>query len=300
MSDRKTINYLDPTSSPFLQEPVPSDTSVHCGSPGRSRPPDLTGSGAHNSIKKTPHPNPAHQTAVEKQLLTRELIEAGGIDAMIAREAPAMRLLSDSERAASVRATLAARPWGDAWLFGYGSLIWNPTIHFVERRTARIEGWHRAFCLSALVGRGSTNNPGLVLGLDVGGGCTGVAFRIAEDLLETELALLWRREMLSGAYVPRWLDVLDEQGRCFGSAIAFTIDQTGHHYAGTLGPKEVIRRLATACGALGSAAEYLFRTCEALRAHGIPDQELEGLAARVEAEHGRLGQLPSMVRKCES
>jgi glutathione-specific gamma-glutamylcyclotransferase len=284
MCDQESENGSDTISGLFFQDPDSNDVIVHSGSAGRSQPPELTRPDAHNSVNKTSHPTPVRQARVERHSLTRELIETGGIDAMVAREAPAMRLLSDMERAASVRATLAARPRGDAWLFGYGSLIWNPTIHFAERRTARIEGWHRAFCLSMLAGRGSTNNPGLVLGLDEGGGCTGVAFRIADDMLDTELAVLWRREMLSGAYVPRWLDVLDEQGRRFGSAIAFTIDQTGHHYAGELGLKEVIRRLATASGALGSAAEYLYRTCEALRAHGIPDPELEQLAARVEVE----------------
>jgi ChaC-like protein len=99
----------------------------------------------------------------DQQKLTRELIEAGAIEAMVARDAPAMQLLSEQARAVSLHTTLAG-PSGDAWLFGYGSLIWNPMIHTVERRTARIEGWHRAFCVSTLAGRGSIDNPGLVLG----------------------------------------------------------------------------------------------------------------------------------------
>lgn len=220
---------------------------------------------------------------MDKQELTRALLEAGTIDAMIARDAPAIRLLTKQERAASLQATLSRRPPTDVWLFGYGSLIWNPTIHYVERRTARVEGWHRRFCLSTHAGRGTMENPGLVLGLDNGGTCAGVAFRIADELVEAELALLWRREMLSDAYVPRWLDVLDEHGRRFGSAIAFTINPIGHHYAGQLAMEEVIRRLATASGALGSAADYLFKTCEGLRVEGMPDPDLERLAAGVRA-----------------
>src|SRR6202158_2961703 len=98
----------------------------------------------------------------DQQKLTRELIEAGAIEAMVARDAPAMQLLSEQARAVSLHTTLAGRPSGDAWLFGYGSLIWNPMIHTVERQTARIEGWHRAFCVSTLAGRGSIDNPGLV------------------------------------------------------------------------------------------------------------------------------------------
>ena len=221
-------------------------------------------------------------------VLTRALLEAGGIDALVARAAPGLRLLTEAERAASLRETLAARPPGEAaWLFGYGSLIWNPTIHAVEHRTARIEGWHRAFCLSTQAGRGTVDNPGLVLGLDAGGACTGVAFRLAEDTVESELTLLWRREMLAGSYVPRWIDVLDEAGVRFGSAIAFTINREAEQYAGDLAHEAVIQRLATAAGELGSAADYLFRTCEGLRGHGIPDTELERLAASV-AEVRRL------------
>ena len=219
----------------------------------------------------------------DRHLLTRELIEAGGVDAIVARDAPDLRLLTDAERAASLRAVLDVRPPGDVWLFGYGSLIWNPTIRSVEHRTARIEGWHRAFCLSIRAGRGSMENPGLMLALDAGGDCTGVAFRIAEEVLEAELALLWRREMLAGSYVPRWIDALDHRGARFGSAIAFTIDPAGEQYAGRLAQEIVVQRLATASGALGSAAEYLFRTRDGLRAHGIPDPELERLADSVEA-----------------
>jgi cation transport protein ChaC len=223
------------------------------------------------------------QTAAQSHVLTRELIQNGAFDAMVAGAAHAMRLLTDMERDASLRETLASRPPGDVWLFGYGSLIWNPVFHFVERRTAHIKGWHRSFCLSSMIVRGSCDNPGLVLGLEVGGECMGVAFRIADEILEAELSLLWRREMLSNSYVPRWLDVLQE-GTRFGTAIAFTVDQSAEHYIGELELDEIIRRLSTASGALGSAADYLFRTCEALRSHGIPDPDLERLAARVDVE----------------
>ncbi|WP_231711161.1 gamma-glutamylcyclotransferase [Xanthobacter dioxanivorans] len=220
---------------------------------------------------------------MKMHLLTRELIESGGIDAIVARDAPSLPVLTEAERAASLRATLDARPAGDAWLFAYGSLIWNPTIRSVEHRTARIEGWHRAFCLSTPLGRGTVENPGLTLALDEGGFCDGVALRLAEDALEGELTLLWRREMLSGAYVPRWVDLLDAEGTRFGGAIAFTINRDSRQYAGGLPGEETVRRLATACGAIGSAADYLFATCEGLRDHGIPDPVLEDLAARVAA-----------------
>src|ERR1700712_2962800 len=121
----------------------------------------------------------------DPHVLTRALLEANGIDDLVAKAAPGMVLLTEAERVASLRQTLAARPHGEpVWLFGYGSLIWNPTVHTLERRTGRIEGWHRAFCLYTPAGRGTLDNPGLVLGLDAGGSCNGVAFRMAEDTLE--------------------------------------------------------------------------------------------------------------------
>lgn len=221
--------------------------------------------------------------------LTRELIDAGAIDAMVARDAPAVRTLSAAERRDSLLRTLAAKPRDDIWLFGYGSLIWNPTVRFIERRVARVTGWHRAFCLATQAGRGSVDHPGLVLGLDTGGTCEGVAFRISGELVESELAILWKREMLSAAYVPRWLDLLDTRGDRFGCGIAFTINPTCEYYDGHLEHGHVVYRLATAAGALGSSADYLFRTCEGLQAHGIYDEDLERLrievaAAQVELE----------------
>ena len=215
-------------------------------------------------------------------VITRALLEAGGIDAMVARSAPDMRLLTDAERAESLRQTLAQRPPGEpVWLFGYGSLIWNPAIHYAERRPATIRGWHRAFCLATRAGRGTPDNPGLVLGLDQGGACQGVAFRMEDATVDTELALLWRREMLAGSYIPRWLDLEDDTGARFGSAIAFTVNTAMEQYAGDLSQQAVIDRLATAAGELGTSADYLFRTCAGLRAEGIPDAELDRLAQTV-------------------
>ncbi|MGM4896857.1 gamma-glutamylcyclotransferase [Tardiphaga sp. 839_C3_N1_4] len=220
---------------------------------------------------------------MKKPDLTREMIEAGAVDAIIAKDAPTLRILSQAEREASLLLTLAAKPRESVWLFGYGSLIWNPSVNFVERRVARVTGWHRAFCLATPAGRGSADNPGLVLGLDEGGDCEGVAFRITGAAVDAELAMLWKREMVSGAYVPRWLGLRDREGKEFGCGIAFTIDRGSSQYDGLLSQEQMVRRLATASGALGSSADYLFRTCEGLRSHGIHDPELELLQAEVAA-----------------
>jgi len=123
-------------------------------------------------------------------VITRAMLLDGGLDRMIGPALAGLTLLTDAERNASLAALLSTRPdpvGHGAWVFAYGSLIWNPAMHFVERRFARLHGWHRSFCLSTAAGRGSPELPGLVLGLDRGGACAGAAFRIAEDALETEL-----------------------------------------------------------------------------------------------------------------
>ncbi len=231
----------------------------------------------------------------EADKLSRAFLGGGGLTRALAKEAPALRLLTDHVLAASLRTTLLARPPGDAWLFGYGSLIWNPTVRSVETRVARIDGWRRCFCLSVIAGRGSVARPGLVLGLDAGGSCEGVAFRLAEDDLENELALLWRREMATGAYVPRWVSLLDLAGRRFGAAIAFTIDPGSNQYAGALSPEQIAERIASATGSLGSCADYLFRTRDALDAVGVSDSGLETVARHVAAVLVRQHEDPARI-----
>ncbi len=194
----------------------------------------------------------------------------------------------DAERAASLRETLTTKPRDDVWLFGLR--IADLESDGRLRRAAGGEGARLAslpFCLATPAGRGSVDNPGLVLGLDAGGDCTGIAFRIAGDVAETELATLWKREMLAASYIPRWLDLHDEQENRFGCGLAFTIDPGGQNYAGNLTQEQIVARLATACGALGSSADYLFETCKGLREYAISDLELEALEVEVTAHFVR-------------
>lgn len=218
-------------------------------------------------------------------VLTRQLLEKGSIDALVAIDSPGLKLLTEADRIASLRETLAIRPQVDVWVFGYGSLIWNSALNSVERRIARIDGWHRSFCLSITALRATADRPGLMLALDRGGSCHGAAYRLAEDDVERELRLLWRREMVCGAYVPRWVELKNLNGESFGWAIAFTIDAGDPQYAGDLDENAVVHRLATASGGLGSSADYLFRTYDSLHANGIRDTKLERLASLVKASH---------------
>lgn len=213
------------------------------------------------------------------------MLLGGALADMIARANPNVRVLTDAERRASLHAALAERPeHGDGvWLFAYGSLIWNPTLRVTAQRPALARGWHRAFCLATRAGRGTPENPGLLLGLRLGGSCCGAVLRVPEDGLEHELDLLWRREMVTGSYTPRWLTVEDMDGAPRGRALAFTIEDTSHGYAGDLTEDAVVERLATAGGELGTCAEYLFRTCEGLHRMGIRDPALERIATLVAA-----------------
>jgi glutathione-specific gamma-glutamylcyclotransferase len=214
--------------------------------------------------------------------ITREALADGSFRALLAACDPTLRLLTDAERAASIRATVGDRLGReDLWVFGYGSLIWNPILLHEERRLAVLRGWHRRFCLWTPLGRGSPECPGLMLGLDRGGSCRGVAFRIAAAAAAEELELLWRREMVAGSYRPRLLPVATSEGRV--EAIAFTINPAHPRYAGRLPEGAVVAAVAAAEGVLGPCAEYLFNTVEHLRALGIRDRGLERISAQVAA-----------------
>jgi cation transport protein ChaC len=121
----------------------------------------------------------------------------------------------------------------------------------------------------------------LVLALDEGGSCEGVAYHIPENRLDSELELLWRREMVSGNYVPTWVPAHTRSGEVFAQAIAFVMNRESEVYA-PLSEPEVVRRLATAAGELGSCADYLFRTRNGLREIGASDAEIDRLAQKVE------------------
>lgn len=216
-------------------------------------------------------------------ILTRDLLASGGAVSLATRDDPDMQLHSETARAASLDRFLQLRPPGDVWVFAYGSLIWNPAMKVAESRVATITGWHRALCLAMTAGRGTAARPGLALGLDQGGTCRGIAYRLQESDLSSELPLLWNREMLFGGYVPQWVEVRDTDEAPLGRALTFVIDRSHRHYVGTLSQRARLERLATATGSWGSAADYLFRTIRAPRRHGIRDAELEETGTLVEA-----------------
>jgi glutathione-specific gamma-glutamylcyclotransferase len=217
--------------------------------------------------------------------LTRESLLDGTFHAAVRGSlGPNVRIMSDEERTAQIEAILARSPRrGRVWVFAFGSLIWNPAFHFVERRTARIHGFHRQFCLWARAGRGSPERPGLMLSLVSGGSCTGVAYRLAGRAAATELDVLWRREMATMAYRPVWTTARTPKG--LEPAIAFSANPEHERYVPGLEDGEVARYLATGAGPMGRCCDYLFDTVAHLRQLGIRDRRLEALEAKVRA-HG--------------
>ena len=190
------------------------------------------------------------------------------------------KFLSEEEREASRQAILASHAPGDElWVFGYGSLMWNPAIHVSESLPARIEGFSRSFCMRLMFGRGMPDNPGLMLCLVAGGSCAGIAHRIAPEHVESESKILWMREMLSGAYVPSWVEL--DLGARRVRGVTFVINTEHPRYLPGLSLEEKAARIAKAEGHLGTNRDYLFRTVAALTSAGVEDPYLEEIHRRV-------------------
>ena len=168
----------------------------------------------------------------------------------------------------------------DFWVFGYGSLIYNPIIDHKQSAIASIYGYHRRFCLWTKIGRGSPDCPGLVLSLDRGGSCKGVAFQLNPQNAIAELDLLWRREMMTMAYQPRLLSLHTDIGLKRG--LAFVANPTRPAYAQPMPFEATVEVVAHAAGFNGPCREYLYDSIKGMQACGIRDRQLEKLAAAVQ------------------
>lgn len=165
----------------------------------------------------------------------------------------------------------------DVWVFGYGSLMWRPGFAFEEQLRARIDGFHRALCVYSWVHRGTRDRPGLVLGLDQGGSCEGLAFRVAASDAEKTIAYLRGREQVTGVYLERQRSVDLHDGRRV-EALTYVVDRTHAQYAGVLTVDEQLRIVARAHGQSGANPDYILNTADHLRGLDIRDQVLEQLA----------------------
>ena len=191
-------------------------------------------------------------------------------------EADLIRTLNSKDLLDSVKQILEGVNLVDGvWVFGYGSLMWNPDFKLVEKRTGDLKGYHRSLCLKSIVYRGTPNYHGLVFGLDIGNSCQGMVYRIAEENIYSEMQKIWEREMFAGTYIPTWVNVRTEHGSV--SAVTFVINHKHKHYIPNLELEEIVERVVKAQGICGSCHEYVQNTVKSLNLLGLRDTYLEHL-----------------------
>ena len=168
------------------------------------------------------------------------------------------------------------------WLFAYGSLMWDPGFEVVEQEIATLHGFHRSFCMLSTHYRGTEDCPGLVLALDeaMGGQCSGVALRVADDLWPGVISAVRDRELVSYAYREAQLPLRLASGREI-NAIGYVMRREHPQYAGQLDAASQARMIAVASGSRGLNREYLYNTASHLAEMGLPDADLEALAGEV-------------------
>lgn len=169
---------------------------------------------------------------------------------------------------------------GDFWVFGYGSLMWRPGFAHVTTSRARLHGFRRSLCVRSFVHRGTVERPGLVLGLDKGGSCVGMAFQVPAALGGEVMAYLRERELVTSVYVERVLPVVLDSGARV-EAVTYTVDRGHRQYAGALEVEEAAAIVSGAVGASGANEDYVIATVEHMKALRIRDAWLEDVAARV-------------------
>ena len=171
-------------------------------------------------------------------------------------------------------------PGEDLWVFAYGSLMWDPGFPSLEQRLGVLRGYHRRFCIYSLRHRGTPEAPGLVFGLDHGGACRGMLFRVARTEAPTALESLWAREMVAAVYKPKLLPVRADDGETV-RACAFVVDRSHPQYCRGLGLDRSAELIRHGVGGRGRNVDYLVNTVEHLEALGITDHGLIQLLGAV-------------------
>jgi len=196
-------------------------------------------------------------------------------------EADSIRTMNSEELSDSVQQMLKGINLKDGiWVFGYGSLMWNPDFIMEEKRTGTISGYHRRLCLKSIVYRGTSDYHGLVFGLDKGESCQGMVYRIAEKNIHSEMQKIWEREMFAGTYIPSWVNVNTKQGSI--SAVTFIINHEHEHYIPHIELEEIAERVVKAEGTCGSCHDYVQNTAKSLHQLGLRDPGLEQLLKLIE------------------
>jgi cation transport protein ChaC len=212
----------------------------------------------------------------EHELMRRRLADGILLESLRADAPAGIRIRTEAELDQSMADTLRSHdPTEDLHVFGYGSLMWNPAMDVVHMSVARVQGWHRRFCLRMLFGRGTVGEPGAMLALDRGGACHGLLFRIEAAKVLPETRLLWRREMLAGSYEARW--VRAHAGGAPVRALTFVASRRHERYIGGQPIEYVARLIRTGQGSLGTSRAYFESTLQALERLCIRDAGMERL-----------------------
>jgi cation transport protein ChaC len=180
--------------------------------------------------------------------------------------------------------TSAERDSGDLWVFGYGSLMWRPGFAYLERVPAKLIGLHRALCVFSFVHRGTPERPGLVLGIDRGGMCRGVAYRVAASARAATVDYLRSREQVTSVYVETMRQIeLEDETRRRVRALCYTVDRSHVQYAGRLTLAESLHHVRQGHGQSGANRDYVLETVRALEALGYRETDLHLLAEQLQA-----------------
>ena len=196
-------------------------------------------------------------------------------------EADSIRTMNSEKLLDSVENTLKGiNIENGVWVFGYGSLMWNPDFKLIEKRTGTLKGYHRRLCIKSIVYRGSPDYHGLVFGLDIGYSCQGMVYKISRENIQSELQKIWEREMFAGTYIPTWVNVKTKHGSV--SAITFVINKKHEHYIPNLKLDKIAERVVKAEGTCGSCYDYVRNTVKSLHHLGLRDHSLEKLLKLIE------------------
>jgi cation transport protein ChaC len=196
------------------------------------------------------------------------------------RDRSCLQPASAEDRGAAAAARAETGGKSDFWVFGYGSLMWRPGFAHTEMQKARLYGYRRALCVYSHVHRGTPERPGLVLGLDRGGSCLGLAFRVPGEFEEEVMAYLRARELVTRVYLEKRLPLRLQTGR-WVSAVCYVVDRTHEQYAGDLDLGRAAARVVGAVGRSGPNEEYVRNTVAHLKALGIRDHRLEALVREI-------------------
>ncbi|PHQ69029.1 MAG: gamma-glutamylcyclotransferase [Sneathiella sp.] len=215
-------------------------------------------------------------------MLVREEFTRERVDELIeeARRQGPFHAFTHEEREENRHQFLSNLPSGKGlWVFGYGSLLWNPAFHYTDCQPARLYGYRRRFCLKAAIGRGSREKPGLMLALDRGGSCNGRAFYIAAEAIESETEILWMREMISGSYDAKTVSMVLPNRTISG--LTFVMNRSHPRYVSNLDLEGTAQMLATGEGHLGTCRDYLNNTVAHLEEMNVHDQYLHQLQRKI-------------------